>query len=311
MSTSASSVPGAGAPIANNNNDNSGRRLSVSPPPPSLERKFELLEARFTQPLGLFGNANSLINNSNNASFSSPQERGNNSNNSSNNNNNNNINNTACTNENSNVSQHSFSFSGGSNSNSNLMQQPMMTIRSKRNSRSMTSLDIVSRAAAKHMRKVAANSPIADAGVGLPSTTTTANTNTTSNFSFSSHSGNNSDPMNSNSNSNSQQTVVTGNRTTGAQPLPQLQEQALSQQSQPPQMERVVAESPPVLISPAKASSITKPKVTRALQICNSQPPSSTSSSSVGFLSFSILHGYCNPTAIAAGSLCHVFFVFY
>jgi hypothetical protein len=294
MSTSASSVPGAGAPIASNNNDNNGRRLSVSPPPPSLERKFELLEARFTQPLGVFGNANSFTNNSNNASFSSPQERGNNSNANSHSNT---INNTAGTSENSNLSQHSFSFSGGSNSNSNLMRQPMMTIRSKRNSRSMTSLDIVSRAAAKHMRKVAANSPVTDAGLGLPATATTTstntNTNTTSNFSFSSHSGNNSDPMNSNSNSNSQQTVVTGNRTSGAHPLPQQQEQALSQQSQPPQMERVVAESPPVLISPAKASSITKPKVARALQIGNSQAPSSTGSSSVGLLS-SILHGYCN-----------------
>lgn len=140
-----------------------------------------------------------------------------------------------------------------------------MTVRSKRNSRSMTSLDIVSRAAAKHMRKVAANSPVTDV--------------LSSNFSFS-----NGVAHNDSNNSNSQQTVVTGNRT--QKPL-QEQQQALSQQSQPQPMERVVAESPPVLISPAKASSNEKPKVSRALQINNpkqeQQQPGSAGSSNVGY----------------------------
>ena len=129
----------------------------------------------------------------------------------------------------------------------------------------MTSLDIVSRAAAKHMRKVAANSPVADV--------------LSSNFSSSS----NGVAHNDSDNSNSQQTVVTGNRT--QKPL-QEQQQALSQQSQPQPMERVVAESPPVLISPAKASSNEKPKVSRALQINNpkqeQQQPGSAGSSNVG-----------------------------
>ena len=245
---SASSVPATSATARIN-----GRRSS--PPPPSLERKFELLEARFTQPIGLFGNAN-VSNNNNNNSFSSP--RGGRS---SSNNNLNNIHN-----ENSNLSEHSFSFSGSNHS------VPTMNVRSKRSSATTTSLDIVSRAAARHMRKVAATSPVTAAGLGVPTTAT-------SNFSFSSNNGNsNGSPgtMNNSDSSNSQQTVVTGNKTTSAtndqqeQPQQQHQQQQLSQQSHPPNMniERVVAESPPVLISPTKTSTKnTKPKVARALQI--------------------------------------------
>ena len=280
MSTSASSAQEA-APTANNSKS---RRISTSPTPPTLEQKFELLEARFTQPLGLFGNpsANNL-----NASLSPPPRRNNNSN----------------INESSNLSEHSFSFSRESNSNhSNLQQPPTMNIRSKRN-RSMTSLDIVSRAAAKHMRKVAASthSPVTDTGALLPATGT-------SNFSFSSHSSNSRSPGIpgiDTGNSNSEQTLVAGNRTSRAETRPQApqqplqqEEQPLSQQSQPPTMERVVAESPPVLISPAKASSSTKPQVARALQINNPnherQPPSSTGSASVGSVSF-VSHQYDCP----------------
>ena len=213
------------------------RRISTSPQP-SLEQKFELLEARFTQPLGVLGKSAS----NNNLSTSSF------------------INHT----ENSNLSEHSFSFSGGSNSNNSRM----MTIRSKKKDRNMTTLERVNLAAAKHMRKVAASSPQNEGQMGI----------TTSNFSFSSGNSN-----------NSQQTVVTGNRAHPQHALQQHQQQqvALSQQSEPPTQERVVAESPPVLISPAKASSTTKPSVARALPIGSAekpqQPPSSNpGSSSVG-----------------------------
>ena len=239
----------------NSNNDiqNKNGRVSTSPPP-SLERKFELLEARFTQPIGFFGNTNNSNSNNHGASFSSPQEKSHNK--------------TNIMNENSNLSEHSFSFSGGSSSNHS---KPMMTIRSKKNSRNMTSLDIVSRAAAKHMRKVAANSPVNDTGIA------------SSNFSFSSTSGNSNQNQNDSNNSNSQQTVVTGNRTNGN--VLQQQQQPLSQQSQPDNMERVVAESPPVLISPAKASSNEKPRAARALQIKQDHPqPGSAGSSAVGLL---------------------------
>jgi len=165
----------------------------------------------------------------------------------------------------------------------------MMTIRSKRNSKSMTSLDIVSRAAAKHMRKVAASthSPMTDAGALLPTTGT-------SNFSFSSHSSNSRSPgilENDIGSSNSEQTLVAGNRTSRMETRPQAsqqplqqQEQPASQQSQPPMMERIVAESPPVLISPTKNSSSTKPRVARSLDINDpkheEQPPGSVGSAS-------------------------------
>lgn len=282
-------MPAAGAPIADSSNTNN-RRVSTSPPPPSLEQKFELLEARFTQPLGLSGNTNN--GNNNNATFSSPQERG--------------INGFG-TNENSNLSEHSFSFSGGSNSNSNL--QPMMTVRSKRrNSRSLTSLDIVNRAAAKHMRKVAANSPVMDGGVGPP---TIANKFSFSSHSINSNSGSPGTLGSDSNNSNSQQTVVAGNRTNGTgsrlqksqSQLLQQQQQPLSQQSQPPEPERVVAESPPVVVSPPKGSSSTKPKVARALQIGNSkqeqqqQQPNSAGGSAVSLILsylWSLLLRRCN-----------------
>ena len=61
-------------------------------------------------------------------------------------------------------------------------------------------------------------------------------------------------------------------------------------------MERVAAETPPVLISPAKASTKTKPKVARALEIGSSenpkqekQAPGSTGSSSVSTIVLSYL----------------------
>ena len=245
---SASSIP---APFVasndngtNSTNSNSmtirskNRRVSTSPPPPSLERKFELLEARFTQPLGSFG---SNAGNASNSAFSSPKERFEN-----------------C-NSHSNLSEHSFSFSGGTNSNQ------LMTVRSKRRNPSLTSLDIVNRAAAKHMRKVAANSPVM-----------MMNDTIGSNFSLNSNSNSRqlamAHPQQTDSNtSNSQQTVVTGNKT-------KPQAAALPLQQAPNNLERVVAESPPVLISPAKASTQTKPKAARTLPIHPNPPPQPGSS---------------------------------
>eukprot|EP00539_Tryblionella_compressa_P001797 CAMPEP_0178733910 /NCGR_PEP_ID=MMETSP0744-20121128/1052_1 /TAXON_ID=913974 /ORGANISM="Nitzschia punctata, Strain CCMP561" /LENGTH=224 /DNA_ID=CAMNT_0020386135 /DNA_START=160 /DNA_END=834 /DNA_ORIENTATION=+ len=147
-------------------------------PPPSLEEKLELLEARFTQPLSRFHPSNH-----------------------------------------SNLSEHSFSFSNGPTSASS--SSSPRTSSTSTTTTTTTRLDLVSRAADKHIRKVVA------AGTLSPSLTA-ANAhaamlkNSHSNGSRSNHCNDNDN------NSNSQQTLVTDNR----------------------HYDRVVAESPPMLVSP-------------------------------------------------------------
>jgi len=202
-----------------------------------LDRKLELLESRFTQPIGLLnavgegGGVVGITTDPN--SFASPLFG---------------IGGSAggggdgdCE-ENSNLSEHSFSFSGNTsntnNTNSNPQLTRTMTVRKKQIGGPLTSLDRVSRAAERHMRKVAATSPVNG---------NNNSNNALSNFSFSSNNSGNNSGTNSN-NSNSQQTVVTGNKTQTQSPS----HSQLSQSSTDMNRidHRVAAESPPVLISP-------------------------------------------------------------
>jgi hypothetical protein len=191
---------------------------TMPPPVPStLEQKLQLLEARFTQPLGLF-----------------PETQQ----------------------PHSNLSEHSFSFSAsngtaaGDNMNTafaaattashegylSALSSPLSLSNNDSISHHQrrTSLELVQEAAAKHMRKVAANNN--------PNGTTTTAASTTASATMS--------PL-AHSNS-SQQTLVTGNHHRHASrgvsfAHPQQQPQQQQQQQQP---QRVVAESPPTLVSP-------------------------------------------------------------
>ncbi|VEU41642.1 unnamed protein product [Pseudo-nitzschia multistriata] len=255
---------------ANNNNHRNNNNVSgrPSPPPASLERKFELLERRFTQPIGILHQSNS-----NSVSPHPSNEH---------------------SHSHSNLSEHSFSFRSSNQSSSQYnLQQPTMTIRSKRNSsnslRQMTSLDIVNRAAAEHMRKVASSSPLN----GLPGRTTmagtSATTTTTTGFATSNSSCSSHD-------TNSQQTVVAGNRTQQTQQTQQTQPSAAKPEpangsvSSPPDR-RVVEESPPVrnLVSPARnagnpgvPSAPQKPNVARALPIGVTSASTATTAATSG-----------------------------
>jgi hypothetical protein len=213
-----------------------------------LDRKFELLEARFTQPIGLLSSrggaggtgsntsssTNNNINNNNNNSFSSPLFGG------------------GGGGENSNLSEHSFSFSGSNHGGTALA----MTVRNKnkKDGGPITSLDMVSRAAARHMRKVAATSPVMGGS---------------SNFSFSSGNsggGGNNNTGGSDENNDSQQTFVTGNtKSTTTTNNNNSNNNAIDNDG------RIAVESPPVVVSPHRGgnSNTNKPNVARVLPLVN------------------------------------------
>jgi hypothetical protein len=172
--------------------------------PISLERKLELLESRFTQPnvgsssdildqqaqLSSFGTPPAGSNDAPNMNMSSPSLSRSNS-------------------------QHSFSFaspnttsSSNPSSSSNL---PSSSVRSRRRPSLSSSFHAVERAAARHLRKVAANSPV-------QGTSSNPNHNSSSNS------------------SSSQQTLLTSHV-----------------------HQRVVAESPPVPVTPGTVLQVQAP----------------------------------------------------
>eukprot|EP00537_Pseudo-nitzschia_pungens_P019485 CAMPEP_0172410516 /NCGR_PEP_ID=MMETSP1061-20121228/76922_1 /TAXON_ID=37318 /ORGANISM="Pseudo-nitzschia pungens, Strain cf. pungens" /LENGTH=1058 /DNA_ID=CAMNT_0013146705 /DNA_START=98 /DNA_END=3274 /DNA_ORIENTATION=+ len=309
---SASTVPASSAGNTTNHS------VPSSAPPPSLKRKLELLEDRFTQPLGVLSGHQQTQTQTQTHSVSPThpnqqqqqqhhhhhyhhhhQEQ------------------EQQHEHNSDGSEHSFRFSGGnvhSHGNTARSNPPTMTVRSKRSSggnlRQLISLDMVHRAAAEHMRKVASSSPLLGLGLG-------SSTSGTFSLSGSNIGG---------SPNNSQQTVVTGNRTmedgvttanniattttttaTATATACTTSVATATATATPPQplqissgnatatatidadgnangnananAERVVAESPPVLISPARGSTGTKPSVARALPISQTQTQTKTAGS--------------------------------
>ena len=200
------------------NHDNGGQASNSGTL--SLERKLELLESRFTQPaLPSLDRANASNPWSNsafgNTNTGTPSKD------------------TGRMSPTSNHSQHSFRFpSINSNESSNPL--PHSSVRSRKRPTLNASFHSVSMAAARHIRKVAATSPV----LGMSA----------SNFS------------NTNS-SSSNQTLLTSH----------------VQQNPPQPAQRIVAESPPVIVSPhmhqqlANQNGPPKPKVARNIL------PSSTS----------------------------------
>lgn len=203
----------------NSSNHDNGEQASNSGTL-SLERKLELLESRFTQPaLPSLDRANASNPWSNsafgNTNTGTPSKD------------------TGRMSPTSNHSQHSFRFpSINSNESSNPL--PHTSVRSRKRPTLNASFHSVSMAAARHIRKVAATSPV----LGMSA----------SNFS------------NTNS-SSSNQTLLTSH----------------VQQNPPQPAQRIVAESPPVIVSPhmqqqlANQNGPPKPKVARNIL------PSSTS----------------------------------
>lgn len=211
-----------------------------------LDQQLDLLESRFTEPHALLlGNNNNNNSNSNNslACSTSPSLFSSNI-------------------QNSNLSEHSYSFSGSNMLHNPTPPPPPFSSTNPTNTATppgggSAALDRVSRAAERHMRKVQA----AGGGGGTPSSPMMMNGN--SNLSFSSAVG---FANNNNSNSNSQQTVVTGNKSEVAI--------AANNIAHANANDIMVAESPPVVISPhcdnsatASGSTKKKPNVQRALPL--------------------------------------------
>ena len=199
------------------NHDNGGQASNSGTL--SLERKLELLESRFTQPaLPSLDRANASNPWSNsafgNTNTGTPSKD------------------TGRMSPTSNHSQHSFRFpSINSNESSNPL--PHTSVRSRKRPTLNASFHSVSMAAARHIRKVAATSPV----LGMSA----------SNFS------------NTNS-SSSNQTLLTSH----------------VQQNQPQPAQRIVAESPPVIVSPHIQQQLStqkvppKPKAARNLLLSSS-----------------------------------------
>jgi hypothetical protein len=165
----------------------------------TLERRLELLETRFTKPAEASEAAQPLL-------ITTTKNEGSAFSRSSN-------------------SQHSFSFSasnsmGADNSPSSHSNLPSSAVRSKRRPSLNTSFHAVERATARHLRKVAANSPVQ--GMTSNNNNNNGNNGNASNLSRLS--------VASNSNA-SQQTLVTSHV-----------------------QRRIVAESPPVPVTPGMAT---------------------------------------------------------
>lgn len=171
--------------------------------PMSLERKLELLESRFTQPSGgsLDAAQHQLLITTSDAGVTTASS-----------------------------SQHSFSF-GASSASQQESNLPSSFVRSRRRGSLNSGLHALERATARHLRKVAANSPIQGTSSNLSS--------------MSRHS------------TSSQQTLLTSH----VQPRP-----------------RIVAESPPVPVTPGPAGRNTNPtpKPAAARTLLNSSASTSS-----------------------------------
>lgn len=164
-------------------------------------------------------------------------------------------------------SNHSFQFSRQQQQNSpqNSNPLPQSSVRSRRRlSNKSTSFQSVAMAAARHMRKVAAASPVQ----GLSSNH--------HNFLDGSRMSNSS--SNSNSNNNSNATMITSNQrhnnTMATTTTTSQQQQSQTSDDSDDQQQRVVAETPPVMVSPHNNVSTpvrkpNKPNAVRHLMMAN------------------------------------------
>jgi hypothetical protein len=234
--------------------------------PLSVERKIELLEPRFTAPSTPQHHAASCSIGFGNDSSNS------NNNNIINSNNNNNINNNAIT---TSASNSELSFSFGVSTPTTSSSLPPSAVRSRRRPSVTTSTHAVSMAAARHIRKVAASSPIQGfSSNNPPATATNNNNNTASNASCSS----------------SSHTLLTSHV-----------------------QQRQVAESPPVVVSPTTGptsgkTASPKPAAARNLYHETKSNGSTATSSSISTVSvlLSILVYFHNIVR-----LCSHLFVYY